>query len=90
VLGGATLRLSQCFRLTFELTHVQEITRELYGMGYISQCSVDFSPVAINNMRETCRDLDGLEWEIMDVRNLRYKNDSFDIAFDKVRVCRLK
>jgi Methyltransferase domain len=76
--------------LSFELTRVQEIPRELYGLGYISQCSVDFSPVAITNMREKCRDLDGLEWEIMDVRNLVFKDDSFDIAFDKVRVCKLK
>lgn len=76
--------------MSFELTCVQEIPRELYGSGYISQCSVDFSPVAINNMREKCRDLDGLGWEIMDVRNMLFKDASFDIAFDKVRVCGLK
>ena len=66
------------------LTRVQEIPQELYALGYHSQCSVDFSTVAIGNMREKCRDLNGLEWEVMDVRNMLFENASIDVAFDKV------
>ena len=72
------------------LTRVQEIPQELYGLGYHSQCSIDFSPVAIENMREKCKGLNGLEWKVMDVRDLLFGEGSFDVAIDKVRVYELK
>jgi EEF1A lysine methyltransferase 4 len=72
--------------VNFELTDIQEISRELYDLGYTSQCSVDFSAVAINTMRERFGALEGLEWEVMDVRNMTFEADSFDVAFDKASV----
>jgi ubiquinone/menaquinone biosynthesis C-methylase UbiE len=73
-------------RVNFELTDIQEIPRELYDLGYTSQCSVDFSAVAINAMRERFGALEGLQWEVMDIRNMPFEANSFDVAFDKVSV----
>lgn len=60
------------------------LTADLFNLGYQRQCSVDFSPIAIEAMKTQYRDLGpGLEWRVMDVRKLDLETQSFDVAIDK-------
>lgn len=49
-------------------------------MNFTTQTAVDFSPVVIENMRTEHPEID---WRVMDIRNLEFGNDSFDICIDK-------
>jgi EEF1A lysine methyltransferase 4 len=60
----------------------QTLTSDLYHAGYRDQVSIDFSPKAIAIMAEREAQLN-LEWQVMDVRDLKFPDNSFDIAIDK-------
>jgi hypothetical protein len=68
------------------LTIEQSLPEDLYNLGYENQCSVDFSPVAIDFMKEKHKDIKTLEWRAMDVRKMEFEEETFDCAIDKVRV----
>ena len=59
------------------------MTADLYGAGYHDQVSIDFSPTAIESMKQRHGDLD-LQWEVMDVRRMSFEDTEFDAAIDKV------
>lgn len=62
----------------------QAIPQELSARGYRRQLCVDFSPVVVQLMRTRHRDLAGVEWKLMDVRDMAAIPDrSVYIAFDK-------
>lgn len=56
------------------------MTADLYDLGYKSQTSIDFSPVVIEQMQTKHPQL---QWQIMDVRKMKFPDASFDIAIDK-------
>ena len=62
------------------------MTVDLYQIGYHDQLSIDFSPNAIEAMKEKHSDL-GLDWSVMDVRKMEIGDSTFDVAIDKVSLC---
>lgn len=67
----------------------QTLTADLHALGYHSQLSVDFSPLAIDTMRDRSQCLEGLEWRVMDVRNMvDIAGGTFEVAIDKVNISR--
>lgn len=59
------------------------MTADLYDAGYKDQVNVDFSATAIETMKKRYEEL-GLEWKAMDVRNMDFEDEVFDVAIDKV------
>ena len=65
------------------LSLTQSLTADLFSLGYRDQVSIDFSSKAIEAMKQQHADL-GLDWRVMDVRQMDLENDVFDVAIDKV------
>lgn len=60
------------------------LTAELFHLGYHHQSSIDFSAAAIETMRTRYADLGpGLGWRVMDMRQMDFPDQSFDIVIDK-------
>jgi SAM-dependent methyltransferase len=59
------------------------ISQEMYDDGYEHITNMDISPVVIEDMKERNLDRQNMVWEVMDVMNMEYKDESFDIAIDK-------
>lgn len=59
------------------------ISAEMIQDGYKDITNVDISPVVIETMREKYKTLTQCTWEVMDVRSLKFDNDSFDAVVDK-------
>lgn len=57
--------------------------QELHDAGYKHVTSIDFSPVAIDIQRTANTDRPSMQFEVMDIRSLSYKDCTFDIAIDK-------
>ncbi len=52
--------------------------------GYERQLCVDFSSAVVSLMRDRHAETAGIEWRLMDVRDMKGLNDaSIDVAFDK-------
>ena len=58
------------------------LSEELYNAGYKHITSMDFSPVAINLMKERHAGRTEMKWDVMDIRDLAYSDESFDVAID--------
>ena len=58
------------------------LSAELYDAGYKHVASVDFSPIAIDIMKHQNESRKEMSFEIMDIRNLHYTSESFDVAID--------
>ncbi|RFN53271.1 endothelin-converting enzyme 2 [Fusarium flagelliforme] len=60
------------------------VPAELAGRGYKDQLCVDFSPVVVDLMTERHKDIPGIEWQRVDVRDMpSVTTGSIDVAFDK-------
>ncbi|CEF86947.1 hypothetical protein FGSG_11344 [Fusarium graminearum PH-1] len=60
------------------------VPAELAGRGYKDQLCVDFSPVVVELMTERHKDIPGIEWQRVDVRDMpTVTTGSIDVAFDK-------
>ncbi|KAI0308915.1 S-adenosyl-L-methionine-dependent methyltransferase [Amylostereum chailletii] len=60
------------------------LSEDMYDDGYTNIVNIDYSPVVIQQMRgrhEHARSK--MEWHEMDIRELVFANDSFDVAIDK-------
>ena len=64
------------------LTCGQTLTADLHEMGFTNQTSIDFSSVVIRGMAAKYKRL-GVEWKVMDVRDMSFDDKTFDIAIDK-------
>lgn len=69
--------------LRTNLTSIQSLTADLYAFGYTNQISIDFSEIAIEDMKQKYAALDQ-DWKVMDVRQMDIENAMIDIAIDKV------
>lgn len=56
------------------------LSAEMYEEGYTTMESMDYSPEAINEMKEKHPNM---IWHVMDVRNMPYKDGEFDSIVDK-------
>jgi hypothetical protein len=62
----------------------QVIPVELAARGYKRQLCVDFSSAVVNLMTERHAGTEGIEWRLMDVRDMKgVDGNSVDVAFDK-------
>ena len=60
-----------------------EFSEDMYDEGYENIVNVDISPVVIDQMSKRNKERPNMQWEIMDVTDMKYENESFDIAIDK-------
>ncbi|KAF2140222.1 uncharacterized protein K452DRAFT_230941 [Aplosporella prunicola CBS 121167] len=56
------------------------LSKDMYDVGYTHQTNVDFSDVVIADMRAKHPEM---QWLVMDVRDLKFPADHFDVAVDK-------
>ncbi|KAF5962280.1 endothelin-converting enzyme 2 [Fusarium bulbicola] len=60
------------------------VPAELVERGYLRQLCVDFSPVVVDMMTERHKEIAGIEWSRVDVRDMpSIASGSIDVAFDK-------
>lgn len=58
-------------------------SEDLYDDGYKNVYNIDISSVVINQMIERNKDRVGMMYEVMDVCDMKYENEFFDVAIDK-------
>ncbi|RUS15305.1 S-adenosyl-L-methionine-dependent methyltransferase [Endogone sp. FLAS-F59071] len=59
------------------------LSEDMYDDGYKNITNIDFSTVVIENMRTRCVDRPEMQWVEMDIRDLKFDDNSFDIVIDK-------
>lgn len=59
------------------------LSQDMYDDGYKNIHNIDISSVVIDNMRERNLERSEMTWEVMDVTNMSYQDETFDIAIDK-------
>ena len=60
-----------------------EFSEHMYADGYRNIKNIDISHNVIKIMAERNKDKEGMTYEVMDVRDLKYEDNSFDLAVDK-------
>lgn len=60
-----------------------ELSADMYDDGYLDITNIDYSKVCIDMMSEINKSRDHMKYEVMDVRDLKFEDNSFDIAIDK-------
>jgi 2-polyprenyl-3-methyl-5-hydroxy-6-metoxy-1,4-benzoquinol methylase len=59
------------------------LSEEMYADGYSSIDNVDFSETVIKQMRERTVGQTGLRWHVMDISELKFEDETFDVVLDK-------
>lgn len=59
------------------------MSEDMYNDGYKNIVNIDYSPVVIENMKKKCQNLVEMEWQVMDITNLQYSAESFDVIIEK-------
>ncbi|CAG8796433.1 14507_t:CDS:2, partial [Racocetra persica] len=59
------------------------LSEDMYDAGYHNITNVDFSEIVIENMRNRCIDKVGMSWLVMDIRDLTFPEETFDVIIDK-------
>lgn len=59
------------------------LTEDMYDDGYTNITNIDISSVVINQMAERNKERRGMRYEVGDVTNMKYEDNSFDVAIDK-------
>ena len=60
-----------------------EFAENMYDDGYKNIKNIDISHNVIKAMAERNKEKEGMTYEVMDVRDLKYEDNSFDLAVDK-------
>ena len=60
-----------------------EFSENMYCDGYKNIINIDISHNVIKAMKERNKDKVGMVYEVMDVRDLKYEDNTFDLAVDK-------
>jgi ubiquinone/menaquinone biosynthesis C-methylase UbiE len=55
----------------------------MWSDGYKNIINIDFSEPIIQAMKQRTKSLVGLEWYVMDMKDLSFPSQSFDIVLDK-------
>ncbi|KAI8647427.1 hypothetical protein BD408DRAFT_427814 [Parasitella parasitica] len=56
---------------------------DMYDDGYKNITNIDYSKTVIDNMKERCADKPEISWLEMDIRDLKFANESYDVVIDK-------
>ncbi|KAG1465212.1 hypothetical protein G6F46_002700 [Rhizopus delemar] len=56
---------------------------DMYADGYKNITNIDYSKTVIENMKLRCSDKPEMTWLEMDIRDLKFDNESFDAVIDK-------
>ncbi|KAI9478403.1 MAG: S-adenosyl-L-methionine-dependent methyltransferase [Benjaminiella poitrasii] len=56
---------------------------DMYNDGYKNIINIDYSKTVIENMKIRCADKPEMKWLEMDIRDLKFDNESFDAIIDK-------
>ncbi|GAB5589104.1 hypothetical protein Unana1_04004 [Umbelopsis nana] len=56
---------------------------DMYDDGYKNITNIDYSCTVIKQMAERCSDRPEMKWLEMDIRDLKFEEQSFDIVIDK-------
>eukprot|EP01098_Paradermamoeba_levis_P003739 TRINITY_DN1666_c0_g1_i1.p1 TRINITY_DN1666_c0_g1~~TRINITY_DN1666_c0_g1_i1.p1 ORF type:complete len:175 (+),score=45.89 TRINITY_DN1666_c0_g1_i1:224-748(+) len=59
------------------------LSEEMYKDGFLHITNIDFSEIVIETMKERCKDMPEMKWEVMDIFSLGYADKSFDVVLDK-------
>ena len=59
------------------------MSAEMYRDGYRDITNIDYSSVVIRKMKEKYKSLDTVKWEVMDVADIKYEDESFDAVIEK-------
>ncbi|EIM86845.1 S-adenosyl-L-methionine-dependent methyltransferase [Stereum hirsutum FP-91666 SS1] len=59
------------------------LSEDMYDDGYKNIVNIDYSDVVIERMKSRHSVRPEMEWHEMDIRDLKFENNSFDIAIDK-------
>ena len=60
-----------------------EFSEDMYDAGYEDIHNIDISTVVIDQMKDRNKDRSKMKWDVMDVTDLQYESESFDVAIDK-------
>jgi ubiquinone/menaquinone biosynthesis C-methylase UbiE len=61
-----------------------ELSQDMYDDGYTNIDNIDISDVCIEQMAEAnAEERPDMTWQVMDVMDMKFDNDTFDIAIDK-------
>ncbi len=60
-----------------------EFSEDLYDAGYHNIHNIDISSVVIQQMSERNKHREGMTYDVMDVREIKYADGEFDAAIDK-------
>lgn len=60
-----------------------EFSEDMYSDGYKSIVNIDISAVVISQMASRNSDKPEMTWTVMDVRDLKFPDNTFDLAIDK-------
>ena len=55
----------------------------MYADGFTKITNVDYSPAVIENMRRRCCKLSHMDWQVMDITDLQFDNETFDVVIEK-------
>jgi len=55
----------------------------MWQAGYKNIVNIDYSTVVIEKMRLLYSNRQGMEWHVMDVRDLKFDSSTFDVVLDK-------
>jgi len=59
------------------------LSEQMYKDGYRNIVNIDFSPVVIENMKRKYKHLVEMEWLVMDITNLTFSPNSFEVVVEK-------
>jgi len=60
-----------------------DFSADMYDAGYENIYNMDISEVVIDQMKERYSSRENMVWEVMDAREMDYKDETFDIVIDK-------
>ncbi len=55
----------------------------MFQHGYRHITNVDYSSVVIAKMREKYKSLDTVKWEVMDITDMSFEDETFDVVIEK-------
>ena len=56
----------------------------MYNDGYKFITNMDYSSIVIDSMRDRCQLLNQMLWLTMDINNLKFENNTFDLIHKDV------
>jgi len=60
-----------------------KLSEDMYDEGYQKIFNIDFSQIVISNMKMRNTKRDYMIWETMDIKDMAFDNNMFDVAIDK-------